>query len=284
MVFIGSGYIGMEFAHIAARFGVKVTMVDMASRPLSNFDEDMVQYLQQVSEEDLGIEFIFNTQITEIEKLQKNFRVKGIKDGKEVSAKAEMVFNTAGRVPSIEELDLEKGKVAFSKKGITVNEFLQNPGNKNVYACGDVSASDGLPLTPLSSQESKIVATNVLDEKTQKKANYPPQPTAVFTLPNMASVGLSEKEAKAQGYDFTLDHKLVPKWFSAKHINEKIYAYKTLVDNKTGLVIGAHLIGPEAGEIINMFVMAMCGELDCLSIKKMIFTYPSWAGDIKGMV
>lgn len=283
MIFIGSGYIGMEFAHIAARFGVKVTMVDMAPRALSNFDEDMVSYLQQVSEEDLGIDFIFNLQISEIEKLQKNFRVEGTRAGKEISTKAAMVFNTAGRVPSIEELDLEKGAVTFSKKGIEVNEYLQNTGNERVYACGDVSASDGLPLTPLSSQESKIVSANLPEGKEKKKADFPPQPSVVYTLPNLASVGLSEKEAKAKGYDYTLEHKLVPKWFSAKHINEKVYAYKTLVDNKTGMIIGAHLAGPKAGEIINMFAMAMCGEMDYLSLKKMIFTYPSWAGDIKGM-
>ncbi|WP_339647110.1 NAD(P)/FAD-dependent oxidoreductase [uncultured Salegentibacter sp.] len=284
MIFIGAGYIGMEFAHIAARFGVKVTMMDFMPGPLSNFDEDMVDYIQQVSEEDLGIDFIFNAEVKEIEKLQKNFRVKGIQDGKEISAKAEMVFNTAGRVPSIEDLDLEKGNVAFSKKGITVNEFLQNSTNKNVYACGDVSDSSGLPLTPLSSQESKIVSANLLNKKEPKKADYPPQPTVVYTLPKLASVGLSEKEAKEQGYDYELEHKLVPEWFNAKHINEKIYAYKTLVDKKTGLVIGAHLVGPKASEIINMFVMAMCGKLDCETLKKMIFTYPSWASDIKGMV
>jgi glutathione reductase (NADPH) len=195
-----------------------------------------------------------------------------------------MDFNTAGRVPSIEDLDLEKGNVAFSKKGITVNEFLQNSTNKNVYACGDVSDSSGLPLTPLSSQESKIVSANLLNSKEPKKADYPPQPTVVYTLPKLAFVGLSEKEAKEQGYDYELEHKLVPDWFNAKHINEKIYAYKTLVDKKTGLVLGAHLVGPEASEIINMFVMAMCGKLDCETLKKMIFTYPSWASDIKGMV
>ncbi|TDN95182.1 glutathione reductase (NADPH) [Salegentibacter sp. 24] len=284
MIFIGAGYIGMEFAHIAARFGVKVTMIDYAPRPLLSFDEDMVKYIQQVSEEELEIKFILNAEVNEIEKLQKNFRVKANQNGKKVSAKAEMVFNTAGRVPSIENLGLEEGNVAFSKKGITVNEFLQNTTNKNVYACGDVSASEGLPLTPLSSQEAKIVSANLLSKKEPKKAHYPPQPTAVFTLPKLASVGLSEKEAKEQGYDYTVEHKLVPDWFNAKHINEKIYAYKTLVDTKTGLVIGAHLVGPEAAEIINMFVMAMCGELDCGTLKKMIFTYPSWASDIKGMV
>ena len=283
MIFIGAGYIGMEFAHIAARCGVEVTVIDGESRALNNFDEDMVKHLQKASEE-IGIKFIFDAEVKEVEKLQTNYRVSADQQGKKIEVKAKLVVNAAGRVPSIDELDLEKGNVEFSKKGITVNEHLQSPSNKNVYACGDVSASEGLPLTPLSSQEARIVAANILDKDRAKNVDYPPQPSVVFTLPNLASVGLNEKQAKEKGYDFRLEQKLVPKWFNAKRINEDYYAYKTLVDKKTGLVLGAHLLGPEASEMINMFVMAMCGKLNCETLKGMIFSYPSWASDIKAMV
>lgn len=283
MLFIGAGYIGMEFAHIAASFGVKVTMMDFAPRPLINFDKDLVQHLLEASEE-LGIKFIFNAEVTGIEKLRKNFRVKAVQDGREVSATAPMVFNTAGRIPSIQDLDLENGKVEYSNKGIVVNEFLQSTTNKNVYVCGDVSASEGLPLTPLSSEEARIVSNNILNENNPEKVNYPPQPSAVFTLPNLASVGLSEEEAQEQNLDFTVENKLVPNWFNAKRINEKSYAYKTLMDNKTGQIIGAHLLGPEAAEVINLFSMAMYAKMQHSDFKKMIFAYPSWGNDIKGMV
>jgi len=283
IIFIGAGYIGMEFAHIAARCGVEVTMIDAEPRALGNFEEDMVNHLQKASEE-IGIKFVFNAKVTEVEKLQTNFRVNADQKGKNIELKAKLVVNAAGRVPSIDELDLEKGNVKFSKKGIIVNEHLQSPSNKNVYACGDVSASEGLPLTPLSSQEARIVAGNILDKDRAKTVDYPPQPSVVFTLPNLASVGLNEKQAKEMGYDFRLEQKLIPEWFNAKRINEEYYAYKTLVDKETGLVLGAHLIGPDAGEMINLFVMAMCGKLTCETLKGMIFAYPSWASDIKAMV
>src|SRR5690606_19316587 len=112
------------------------------------------------------IEFIFNAKVSKVEKLRKNYRVSFQKNGASASLSnqsvtARMVFNTAGRVPSIDELDLEKGNVAFQKEGISVNEFLQNTTNKNVYACGDVSASGSLPLTPTSSQEARIVSLNI---------------------------------------------------------------------------------------------------------------------------
>jgi len=283
IIFIGAGYIGMEFAHIAARCGANVTVVEGESRALGNFDEDMVKHLQKASEE-IGIKFIFDSEVTEVEKLQTNYRVTANQKGKKVELKAKLVVNTAGRVPSIDELDLEKGNVDFSKKGIIVNEHLQSTTNKSVYACGDVSASEGLPLTPLSSQEARIVAGNILDKDRDKKVDYPPQPSVVFTLPNLASVGLNEKEAKEKGYDFRVEHKMVPDWFNAKRINEDYYAYKTLVDKERGLILGAHLVGPDAGEMINMFVMAMCGKLTCETLKGMIFSYPSWGSDIKAMV
>ncbi|MCM4155142.1 NAD(P)/FAD-dependent oxidoreductase [Gramella sp. AN32] len=283
MIFIGAGYLGMEFAHIAARCGVEVTVMDAKARMLSNFDEDMVGYLQKASEE-LGIKFIYDAKVSGIEKLQTNYRVTADQNGKEISVKVKLVVNAAGRVPAIDELELEKGKVDFSKKGITVNEHLQSTSNENVYACGDVSASEGLPLTPLSSQEARIVVANILKLDRAREYDYPPQPSVVFTLPNLASVGLSEKEAKEKGYNVHVEVKNVPEWFNAKRINDKYYAYKTIKDKDRGLVLGAHLVGDDAGEMINMFVMAMCGKLDCETLKGMIFTYPSWASDIKAMV
>ena len=283
MIFIGAGYIGMEFAHIAARLGVEVTVIDTEPRPLSNFDEDMVAHLTEASEA-IGIKFIFNAKASKVEKLRKYLRVTAeTKNGEEISAKAELVFNTAGRVPSIDELELEKGNVAFSNKGITVNEHLQNTSNPSVYACGDVSDSEGLPLTPLSSQESRVVSANLLGKYNKTEAHYPPQPSVVFTLPNVASVGLSEQQAKERGFDYVVKHKSVPSWFNSKRIANQHYAFKVIKDKETEKVLGAHLVGPDAGEMINMFVMAMCGGLSCHDLKAMIFAYPTWSNDIKGM-
>ncbi len=282
IVFVGAGYIGMEFAHIAARCGAKVTVVEFGERPLAPFEADIVSHLTKASEK-LGIEFIFNAQVSEVEKLQKNYRVSFQKNGKTESVDARMVFNTAGRVPSIDELDLEKGNVAFEKGGISVNDYLQNTTNKSVYACGDVSASGSLPLTPVSSQEARIVSENIR-KGNKTKLDFPPVPSVVFTIPQVASIGLTEDEAKEKGYDFLVEYKSVPKWFNAKRVNEEVYTYKTIVDKERNIILGAHIIASEAGEMINLFVLAMCGKLTTENIKAMIFAYPTWGNDIKGMV
>lgn len=282
IAFVGGGYIGMEFAHIAARCGAKVTVIEFGPRPLGPFDADIVSHLTQVSEE-LGIKFIFNAKVSEVEKLQKNYRVSFEKNNKTESVDVRMVFNTAGRVPSMDELDLKKGKVSFEKNGISVNEYLQNTTNRNVYACGDVSASGALPLTPTSSQEARIVSLNIR-KGNHTKMDFPPVPSVVFTIPQVATIGLTEEEAKAKGYNYIVEYKSVPQWFNAKRINEKVYAYKTIVDKDRHIVLGAHIIASEAGEMINLFVLAMCGKLTTDNIKAMIFAYPTWGNDIKGMV
>ncbi len=282
IIFIGAGYIGMEFAHIAARCGSKVTIIEFGERPLAPFEGDIVMYLTKASE-DLGINFIFNAEASEVEKLQTNFRVHYKKNGKTETIKAKAVFNTAGRVPSIDELDLEKGKVAIERNGVSVNEYLQNTTNKNVYACGDVSASGSLPLTPVSSQESRVVSINIRKGNSEKM-DFPPVPSVVFTLPQLASIGLTEQKAKDKGYDIVVEYKSVPHWFNAKRMAEDVYAYKTIVDKKRNLILGAHIIGTGAGEMINLFVLAMCGKLTTENLKAMIFAYPTWGNDIKGMV
>lgn len=282
IVFIGAGYIGMEFAHVAARCGAKVTVIESGERPLAPFEADIVQHLTEYSET-LGIQFIFNAEATAVEKLRTNFRVHYNKNGKKESVTTKAVFNTAGRVPSISELDLDKGNVAFEKNGISVNEYLQNTTNKHVYACGDVSASGALPLTPVSSQESRVVSINIRKGNSEI-LDCPPIPSVVFTVPQLAAIGLTEDQAKAQGYDIVVEYKNVPHWFNAKQMGEDVYAYKTIVDKKRDLILGAHICGANADEMINLFVLAMCGKLTTKDLKKMVFAYPTWGNDIKGMV
>ncbi|QLG44944.1 dihydrolipoyl dehydrogenase family protein [Costertonia aggregata] len=281
IVFIGAGYIGMEFAHMAARAGSKVTIIERGERPLKNFDPNLVEHLKNVSQ-DLGITFIFNAEIKKIEQLRKNLNISYQSEGKEKSLKAKMVFNTAGRIPAMYELELEKGNVAYSEKGIIVNKYLQSTSNANVYACGDVT-DHSLPLTPLSGLEGHMVSENIVHGN-KKKIDTPVIPSSVFTLPHLASVGLSEEEAKKRYKNIKVNYKSVPKWFNAKRLQESAYAYKIIINERTETIVGAHLLSANAAETINLFAMAINNDLTSEQLRKMIFTYPSWSYDIKSMM
>ncbi|MGB6152987.1 MAG: NAD(P)/FAD-dependent oxidoreductase [Pricia sp.] len=281
IVFLGGGYVGMEFAHMAARAGKKITIIDTGDRPLQFFDQDLVKELVEYSKK-LGIDFIFKADVTSVKKGKKKYKVSYKKGSKSASIKAHLVFNTAGRIPSISELDLEKGKVDFDEAGITVNGYLQSKSNPQVYACGDVS-DQNVPLTPLSGRQGYVVGENIV-KGNKKKLETPVVPSVVFTLPNLASVGYSEEEAKDRYKNVVVKQASVSHWFNAKRINAPVYAYKIILNERTEEIVGAHVLGPEAAETINLFAMAINTKMTADDIKRTIFTYPSWANDLKSMV
>lgn len=282
MLFIGGGYIAFEFAHMAARFGSEVTIIHRGKRPLEKFDPFIVDQLTEATQK-LNIKVILNTSVTAIEEADGAFQVTGQGESGESKWRAAQVINSAGRPPAIFDLDLQKANIAFGKKGVEVNEYLQSTTNPNIYAAGDAADTDGIPLTPVAVMEGHIVASNILKGNT-KKPDYTAIPTVVFTLPTMASVGLSEEEATKKGLSFKVSKDYVPDWFTAKRINEKTYAYKTLVEKETGKILGAHLIGPHAEEVINLFALAIKAGFTSKDLKTMILSYPSSSSDVVYMV
>lgn len=279
-IFLGSGYVGMEFAYMLSTMGCKVTIIDTGERPLTQFDEFLVEKLTD-SMKNSGVNFIFNSIPTQIEKLKKNYKVTYKHEGAIETVKARAVFNTAGRVPAIEPLNLEKANIKHDKSGITVNDFLQSVSNKNVYACGDVS-NKSVPLTPLSGLQGYIVGENIVNGNTKEFQN-PLVPSVVFTYPNLASVGYTEEEAKSRYKTIKIFQGDATNWYNAKKENLNVYAYKIIVNERTQKIVGAHLLSPLACETINLFTMAINNQLTVYDIKKMTFTYPSYANDIKSM-
>lgn len=281
IIFVGAGYVGMEFAHMAARAGTKVIVIDSEERPLAAFDADLVAELTDYSRR-IGIDFVLKSDVTSVKKSKKKYLLKYKKKGELERIKAGLIINTAGRVPALAELELEKGKVVFDKKGVKVNSYLQSTSNENVYACGDVS-NHSLPLTPLSGREGYVVSQNIMKENS-KKVDVPVVPSVVFTLPNLASVGYLEKEAKERYKNVAVKKGSASDWFNAKRINAPLYSYKILINERTDEIVGAHLLGPHAAETINLFAMAINHGMTANDLQSTIFTYPTWGSDIKSMV
>ena len=282
ITFIGGGYIGMELAHIAARCGAKVTVIQSGDQILKGFDKDLTDQLAEISKE-LGIHILFGARVNKVEKLQKNYRVFYETEGDVKSIVTEMVFNSAGRVPSIDDLDLENGNVDIEKRGVSVNEYLQNTGNPNVYACGDVAASVYPPLTPTANLEAKILSENIRKGNKLKLPNIV-IPSVVHCIPQLAMVGLSESDIVGKSEHYQVNYEEVPHWFSAKHKNEVDYSYKVIIDKKKQTIVGAHILASNAGELINMFTLAINQQLTISELKNMVFAYPTWGNDIKGML
>ncbi|MEQ8624451.1 MAG: NAD(P)/FAD-dependent oxidoreductase [Vicingaceae bacterium] len=282
LLFIGGGYIAFEFAHIAARCGKKVTIVHRGKSPLENFEQDIVKHLVSATNK-LGINLILETEVTGIEEIDQQYRVKVESKTQTEYYKTDAVFNAAGRSPAIFDLDLEKASITYTKKGISVNKNLQSTSNPHIYSAGDAADSEGLPLTPIAVLEGYTVASNII-ENNSKEVNYPPMPTVVFTLPTIASVGYTEAKAKELNHNIQVNYKEVGNWFNAKRLNIEEYSIKTIVDKDTQTILGAHLIGPNTEEVINLFAMAIETKIKVNDIKKMVFSYPTLSSDISYML
>ncbi len=282
VVFIGGGYISLEFAHVSARAGAEVTVLHRGARPLEQFDPELVDLLVQRTRE-LGINIELQMEARKIESASGRLIVHAAGAGKERTVEAEMVVHGAGRVPEIDDLDLAVGSVEWDKRGVKVNEYLQSVSNPSVYAAGDAAASSGLPLTPVAGYEGRIVAANLL-EGNHHKAHYPAVPTVVFTTPPLASVGLTEAKAREQGLSFKVNHSNTSGWYSSRRVGEKYSGFKVLVEEGSGRILGAHLLGPHAEEIINIFALAIRAGIPATELKETIFAYPTLASDIQYML
>ena len=281
LIMVGGGYIAFEFAHIAARAGAAVTIVHKGKRPLEGFDADVVSLLVKAMES-IGIRFVLEADVSAIEGQPGNLTVRYNQQQKEHSVTANLIVHAAGRVADIAELALGKANVDVSKKGVVVNEYLQSVSNPAVYACGDV-ADKGLPLTPMAGYEGGIVSGNILNGN-HKTFLDSPVPTTVFTVPPLASVGLTEEQAKQQGRRVKVTFNETTDWYSSRRMNEPTSGFKTLVDEETGQLVGAHLLGSGSDEVINLFALAMKHQIPANALGDMHFAYPTHTSDMKYML
>lgn len=283
IVFVGGGYISFEFAHVAARVGAKVTILHRGPRPLVGFDSDLVDLLAQKTRE-LGIDLQLQTQVEGIEMVSGSLVAHASTAGQKRNFEADLVVHGGGRVPEIDDLDLSAAGVEWDElRGVKVNEYLQSVSNPAVYAAGDAAASGGLPLTPVAAHDGGVVASNLV-KGNHAKPNYLGVATVVFTIPHLASVGFQENTAREQGLRFRTNHANTSGWYSSRRVGEKYSGYKVLVEEGTDRILGAHLLGPNSDDLINIFALAIRLGLHAADLKDAIYAYPTHASDIPYMV
>lgn len=281
IVFVGGGFISFEFAHVAIRAGAQATILHRSPRPLPLFDPDLVDRLVEKSRI-LGIDLRLGTSVTRIERAAGGFVIHGRHDEKETSVEADLVVHGAGRVPAVDDLDLHAAGIDAAGRRISLNEFLQSVSNPAVYAAGDAAAA-GPALTPVAGYEGRVVAANLL-EGNHLRADYSMVPSVAFTIPPLAAVGLTEDAARRRGLRFRTNLVDTSSWYSSRRVGETHSGSKVLIDEESGRILGAHLLGPSAEEMINLFAMAMRTGTTSSQIKEMLFAYPTHGSDMAYMV
>lgn len=279
---IGAGYIAFEFAHIAARAGARVVMLGRG-RPLKHFDSDLVARLTEYTRS-LGVDVRMDSPVEGVEQRGGEFRInfRGPSGAEFVSV--DLVIHAAGRIPKTADLDLKRANVETDAGGgVKVNDYLESITNPNVYAAGDAVASPGaMPLTPVAAHQGIIVASNILHGN-KKTPDYRSIPSVVFTTPPLAAVGLTEEEAKLKGLKVRVKSEDTREWFSSRRVLATISMYKTLTEENSDNVVGAHLVGPNAEEVINLFALAIRHGIKASDLAHSIYSYPTSGSDLPYM-
>jgi glutathione reductase (NADPH) len=282
IVFIGGGYISMEFAHLSLRADREVSILHRGKRLLEGFDPDLVQQLSRKTQE-LGARIELQADVKAIEETGNGLRVRAQIGGVAQEFDADLVVHGGGRVPDIDDLNLAEARIETESHGINVNQYLQSVSNPAVYAAGDVAASGGPPLTPVAGYEGRIVAANLL-KSNHLKAEYFGVPTVAFTIPPLASVGMSEEIARKKILKFRITRETTSSWYSSRRVAEDCSGFKVLIAEGSDRILGAHLLGPHADEVINLFALAIATNMRSADLRDRLFAYPTVSSDVRYML
>ncbi len=277
VIIIGGGPLGMEFSQIFHHFGVKVTVLQRSERVIPKFDSMLGEELRKHLQEE-GITIYTNADSKEVKKTKNGIELTVEIDGKRKVLTAEKLMLATGLQANTKLLETEKSGVNLDEKGfVKVNEFMQT-SQKHIYAAGDVTGL--MPLETTAAKQGNFAVFNMF-ENANKKINYNEVPHAVFTSPEVAAVGITEEEFMRK-YNvclcrtMTLDH--VEKALAIKDTRGLI---RMVLDPKTKIVIGVHIIGPMAADIITTATYAIKNKMTIYDIKDTVHVFPTLSEMIK---
>ncbi|MCR4510164.1 glutathione-disulfide reductase [Pseudomonas sp. 32.2.56] len=249
---VGGGYIAVEFASIFNGLGARTSLLYRGDLFLRGFDKAVRLHLQDELNK-RGVDLQFNSDITRIDKQSDGSLQATLKDGRVLEA--DCIFYATGRRPMLDNLGLENTQVELDERGfIKVDEHYQT-STPSILAIGDVIGR--VQLTPVALAEGMAVARRLFKPEEYRKVDYRLIPTAVFSLPNIGTVGLSEEQAKDEGYSVTVfESRFRPMKLTMTESQERTLM-KLVVDSATDRVLGCHMVGPDAGEIVQGLAVAL---------------------------
>jgi pyruvate/2-oxoglutarate dehydrogenase complex dihydrolipoamide dehydrogenase (E3) component len=279
LLVLGGGYVGLEFAQMFRRFGSEVTVVQRGKQLLTREDTDVAEAVAEVLRED-GIEVLLETQAQRAEQSDGKIQLTvSTPDGERVLESSHLLV-AAGRPPNTDLLNLDAAGIETDKRDfVKANERLETnvPG---IYALGDVKG--GPAFTHISYDDFRIIRTNLLEGGDASIADRL-VPYTVFIDPQLGRVGMSEQEAREQGYNIRVARMPMSHVTRALEMDEPRGMMKAVVDVDTGQILGCAVLGIEGGEIMAMLQIAMMGKVPYTVLREGVFAHPTLAESLNNL-
>ncbi|EJO5349035.1 dihydrolipoyl dehydrogenase [Clostridium botulinum] len=269
MVIIGGGVIGIEFANIFNSLGCKVTVIEMLPFILPPVDREISEILKEKLKGD-GIDIYNNCKVTKVEKSNENLNVSFEENNSKLNIDTEKVLIAVGRRANISNLNLESMGISTEKGCILVNDSMET-NIKGIYAIGDCTGKN--MLAHVASDQGIIAVENIMGK--HKKMDYKTVPACVYTKPELASVGLTEEQAKQKGIDYKVGN--FPLIYNGKSLimNDTEGLIKIIADKKYEEVLGVHILGPRATDLITEAALALRLEATLEEIITTVHAHPT---------
>ena len=272
MIVLGAGAVGVEFASIYATFGSKVTIVELLPRLIPLEDAALGAELEKAFKK-RGLGVHTGTRVEKVETTKTGVKVTGSKDGQPVELEAEVLLVAIGRRPLTEDLGLEAAGVKLDRGFVEVDSMMRT-GAPGLYAIGDIVKTQA--LAHVASHEG-IVAVEDAAGKHPHPVNYDKIPSCTYCDPEVASVGLTEEEARKRGYDVAVGQFPFSAIAKAKILDDRRGFVKIVAEKKYDEVLGVHIIGPHATELISEATAAVSLEATAASLFEAVHAHPTLA-------
>lgn len=269
MAIIGGGVIGTEIASVYSTLGCKVSIVEMLPNIVANMDKDIVKPLKEKLINN-GVDIYLNTKVESISRSSEGLQLNAVSSQGDLSIPAEKILLSIGRKPVTDNLSLDKIGVKTDRGRITVNKNMQT-NIENIYAVGDCTG--GIMLAHVASAEGTVAVEAIMKKKSQ--IDFKTIPYCVYTKPELAGVGLTEEQAAEKGYDVKIG--VAPMYINGKSMieSETEGIAKYISDANTGEILGLHMAGPRATDLIVEGALAIRLEATVAEITSTIHAHPT---------
>ena len=265
---IGAGNIGLEFASIYEMFGSKVTLFETGEQFMPKEEREVAEAVQKVLT-DKAIDIQLNARVNKLSNENEQVKIETEEDD---SFLFDAVLIATGRKPNTDYLNLDDTDIVMDEKGgIEVNDYLET-AVEHVFALGDVRG--GYQFTYITINDAKLIADYVLDKGDRKRSERQHVPYSIFMEPSFARVGLTETEAKDEGYQVLTNMAPVSGTTRSDVINDTRGLYKAVVNKETNEILGVTLFGDQAHELVNQVKMAMDNHIPYTYLRDQVVTHP----------